>query len=157
MAQKKSKTSASSHLESSFEQFYNRVHKILSTARGRVLRAINDEMVMAAWQTGQEIVEEEQRGQKRAEYGAQIIQMLSKRLTKDFGKGYTLTNLKYMRQFYLAFPIGHAVSDQLTWTHYRMILSVKNEQARQFYIAESARANWSTRELPPYFTLFCFD
>jgi predicted nuclease of restriction endonuclease-like (RecB) superfamily len=73
--------------------------------------------------------------------------MLSKRLTKDFGKGYTLTNLKYMRQFYLAFPIGHAVSDQLTWTHYRMILSVKNEQARSFYIAESARANWSTREL----------
>jgi hypothetical protein len=77
MAQKKSKTPSSAHLESSFEQFYNRVHKILSTARGRALKAINDEMILAAWQTGQEIVEEEQRGQKRAEYGAQIIQMLS--------------------------------------------------------------------------------
>jgi predicted nuclease of restriction endonuclease-like (RecB) superfamily len=147
MAQKKSKTPSSAHLESSFEQFYNRIHKILSMARGRAFKAINDEMIIAAWQTGQEIVEEEQRGQKRAEYGAQIIQMLSKRLTQDFGKGYTVTNLWYMRQFYQTFPIPHALRGELTWTHYRMILSVKNEQARSFYITESARANWSTREL----------
>jgi predicted nuclease of restriction endonuclease-like (RecB) superfamily len=104
-------------------------------------------MIQAAWQTGREIIEEEQRGSKRAAYGSRIIATLSKRLSLELGRGYTATNLKYMRQFYVAFPKGHALSDQLTWTHYRLILSVKDEQSRRFYLTESIKAKWSTRQL----------
>jgi predicted nuclease of restriction endonuclease-like (RecB) superfamily len=150
MAVKRSKklvTIALDNLELSFEQTYIRIRDILSAARKRSLKAIDNEMTQAAWQTGREIVEEEQRGSKRAAYGSRIISTLSQRLSLELGRGYTATNLKYMRQFYVAFPKGHALSDQLTWTHYRMILSVKNEQARHFYLTESIKANWSTREL----------
>lgn len=79
----------------------------------------NSAMVEAYWQIGKCIVEYEQNGQIRAGYGKSVIKELSKRLTQNFGKGFTSTNLKYMRQFYIAFPKGHAVSDQLSWTHYR--------------------------------------
>ena len=137
----------SNDFELSFEQTYSRIRDILSAAKKRALKAIDNEMTQAAWQTGREIVEEEQRGSKRAAYGSRIIATLSKRLSQELGKGYTSTNLKYMRQFYVTFPKGHALSDQLTWTHYRLILSVKNEQARNFYLTESINANWSTREL----------
>jgi len=148
---------ASSELEPSFEQTYTRIREILLEARGHALRAVDTEMAQAYWKTGYEIVEEEQRGAKRAKYGARVIQMLSERLTAEFGPGYTPTNLKYMRQFYLAFPIGHAVRDQLSWTHYRMILSVKNKQARNFYLNEAAKANWSTRELDRQINSLLFE
>jgi predicted nuclease of restriction endonuclease-like (RecB) superfamily len=134
-------------LEPSFEQTYTRIRDLLQGARSRALRAVDSEMVRAYWETGREIVEEEQRGEARAEYGSKIVQTLSERLTGELGKGYTANNLWYMRQFYLAFPILHAVRGELTWTHYRMLLSVKNEHARSFYLNEAVKANWSTREL----------
>jgi predicted nuclease of restriction endonuclease-like (RecB) superfamily len=134
-------------LEPTFEQTYIRIREILLGARHRALRAVDREMVRAYWEIGREIVEEEQRGATRAKYGARVIQALSERLTTEVGKGHTPTNLKYMRQLYLAFPIGHALSDQLNWTHYRMLVGVKNEQARCFYLNEAAKAHWSTREL----------
>jgi predicted nuclease of restriction endonuclease-like (RecB) superfamily len=134
-------------LEPSFEGTYTRIRNVLLEARHRALRAVNNEMARAYWETGREIVEEEQRGRARATYGSRVVQTLSECLTAELGKGYTLTNLKYMRQFYLAFPIGHALRDQLTWTPYRLLLSVKNEQARGVYLNEAAKANWSTREL----------
>ena len=83
--------------------------------------------------------------------------LLSEKLTKEFGKGYTTTNLKYMRQFYLAFPNIHALRDQLTWTHYRLILKVQNEKARQFYIDECVKSNWSTRQLERQINTFAYE
>jgi DUF1016 N-terminal domain len=101
-----------SQLEPSFEITYDRIREILTRAQRRALKAIDSEMVRAYWETGRENVEEEQRGAQRAKYGAQVIQNLADRLTSELGKGYTITNLKYMRQFYSAFPNGHAVRDQ---------------------------------------------
>ncbi len=144
-------------LEPTFEGTYIRIRDILLGGRNRALRAIDKEAVKASWETGREIVEEEQRGKARADYGTRLIQMLSKRLTTELGKGYTSTNLKYMRQFYVTFPIGHALSDQLTWTHYRHLLTVKNEQARSFYMNEAIKDNWSTRELDRQINSLLFE
>lgn len=138
---------APDNLELSFEQSYIRIRDILRSAKKRALKAIDNEMIQAAWQTGREIVEEEQRGSKRAAYGSRIILTLSERLTKDVGKGFDESNLRYMRGFYIAFANRDALRHELTWTHYRLILSVKNEQARHFYLTESIKSNWSTREL----------
>lgn len=78
-------------------------------------------------------------------------------MTKEFGKGFTLTNLKYMRQFYLTFPKSHALSDQLSWTHYRLLMRVENENARNFYLEESIKENWSTRQLERQITTLFYE
>ncbi len=80
-----------------------------------------------------------------AEYGAGLLKFLSDKLTEEFGKGFTLTNLRYMRQFYISFSNHHALRDRLSWTHYRMLLKVENAAAREFYLKECAKSNWSTR------------
>jgi predicted nuclease of restriction endonuclease-like (RecB) superfamily len=138
---------ALSELEPSFEQTYLRIRDIQIQARNRVWKAVNTEQVRSAWETGREIVEEEQRGAARAAYGSRLIEALSKRLTAEFGKGFDASNLRYMRGFYRAFPIRDALRHELSWTHYRQLLSVENEQARQFYLLESINANWNTRDL----------
>ena len=103
-------------------------------------------MVKAYWQIGKMIVEK-QGGVDRAKYGDGLIRELSIQLTNDFGKGFTITNLIYMRQFYLTFPIYHSVSDKLSWTHYRRLIGVKSDEARKFYMNEAIKANWSVRQL----------
>ena len=129
------------------ERIYAEVRGIVTSARRRAWQAVSDAMVAAYWNIGRVIVEEEQRGATRTEYGKQLIEGLAKRLVAEFGKGYTTTNLKYMRQFYQTFPIGHALRDELTWTHYRLIMRLPDAQARSFYEAETASSRWSTREL----------
>lgn len=139
------------------KSIYQRIRNIVEDARGRVWRTVNAEMVCAYWLIGKEIVEEEQKGKKRAEYGEALINDLSSRLTMDFGKGFTTANIWNMRQFYLAYPKlyavrresgkSHAVRDALTWTHYRLLMRVKNSQARSFYEIECVKNRWSTREL----------
>ncbi len=129
------------------DRFYSEVHGIVMSARRTAWRAVNDAMVGAYWQIGRAIVEEEQRGAVRAEYGKQLIESLSKRLTSDFGKGYDRSNLWNMRQFHLSFPILDALRRELTWTHYRLIMRLPNSQARSFYEAEMVSSRWSTREL----------
>ena len=93
-------------------------------------------MVNAYWEIGRRIVEFEQLGETRAEYGKGVLKRLSQQLTVDFGKGFDERNLRYMRDFYLSFPIWHALRSELTWTHYRLLLKVENEKARQYYIEE---------------------
>lgn len=103
-------------------------------------------MVEAYWKIGKSIIEE-QGGNEKAEYGAGLLKELSKQMTQDFGKGFTVTNLKYMRQFYLMFPNGHALRDELRWTHYRLLIKVENDNAREFYMQEAVKSQWSTRQL----------
>lgn len=100
--------------------FYNEIKNILISARNKVYKTANFAMVEAYWNIGKSIIEE-QGGNEKAEYGAGLLKELSKQMTEDFGKGFTVTNLKYMRQFYLMFPNGHALRDELSWTHYRRI------------------------------------
>ena len=126
--------------------FYNEIKQILETARGRVYRAVNFAMVEAYWLIGKRIVEE-QGGTGRAEYGANLIKNLSQRLTKDYGKGFTITNLKNMRLFYLTFQKGQTLSDQLSWSHYCALLKVETPNARAFYLQETVKSNYSVRQL----------
>ena len=113
--------------------FYQGIKEILTEARNKVYRTANFAMVEAYWEIGKSIVEE-QGGEERAEYGASLIKELSKQMTRDFGKGFTVANLKNMRQFYLTFPKGYALRSELSWTHYRLLMRVENEKARQFYL-----------------------
>lgn len=136
--------------------FYNQIKEILSNARSKVYSAANFVMVEAYWEIGKSIVEK-QGGNATAEYGTSLLKELSKQMTADFGKGFTVTNLSYMRQFYLTFPNRHALRDKLSWTHYRMIMKVDNEAARQFYIDECAKANWSTRQLERQINTFSYQ
>jgi hypothetical protein len=126
---------------------YRRIREILESARSGAYRAVNFAMVQAYWQIGREIVEGEQSGSHRADYGSAIIDELSKKLTKEYGQGFNKTNLWYMRQFHLVFRNLHALRGELTWTHYRLLLKVEKEEVRQFYLDECIQSNWSTRRV----------
>ena len=105
----------------SLQSIYSEIRETLLASRGKAYTAINFAMVQAYWQIGRIIVEHEQNGSLRAEYGKGVLDDL----TEEFGKGFTVTNLKYMRQFYIAFPNGHALRGDLTWTHYRILLRTR--------------------------------
>ena len=135
---------------------YQNIRDILENARGKAYSAINFAMVDAYWNIGKMIVEA-QNGEIRSQYGKSLLEKLSKQMTIDYGKGFTVTNLKYMRQFYLAFPIGHALRGELSWTHYRLIIRVENETARQFYLEECAKSSWSTRQLERQINTFFYE
>ena len=114
-------------------------------------------MVEAYWEVGRRIVEEEQAGRERADYGKRVIAGLSDRLREEFGKGYDRSNLFHMRAFFLAYPIVDAVRRQLSWTHYRLLLRVDKSNARAFYETEAINARWSTRELERQINSLLFD
>jgi len=137
-------------------QFYSRIREILATARSKAYVAANFAMVEAYWNIGKSIVEK-QGGEARAEYGAKLLTELSVQMTEDFGKGFTVANLKNMRQFYLTFPNGYALRSELSWSHYRLLMRVENEKARQFYLEECAKSGWSTRQLERQITTFFYE
>ena len=125
---------------------YNQIKEILTTARARAYSAVNFAMVEAYWLIGKHIVDA-QAGNERAEYGTQLLKYLSEQLTRDFGKGFEERELRKIRQFYLTFPIRDAVRPELGWTHYRLVLRVPESKARNFYVDECVKSNWSTRQL----------
>jgi predicted nuclease of restriction endonuclease-like (RecB) superfamily len=120
------------------DKVYARILLVLTKARSQAWQAVNWAMVAAYWEVGRIIVEEEQRGGTRAEYGAQLIQGLSRRLSAEYGKGFDRSNLWHMRSFYLAFPILDALRRELSWTHYRLLLRVDKPEARAFYFERLA-------------------
>ncbi len=168
---------------------HKNIREIILEARSAVAKTVNFVTVIQNWEIGRMIVEEEQGGKTKAEYGKYIIKELAEKLTKEFGSSYKASNLKYFRQFYIAFPISHAVRDQLentepkeiekgdalrdqlkskskmnalrsqshplfsvispqlSWTHYRSLLRVKNPRAREFYMNEAVANGWGTRAL----------
>lgn len=126
---------------------YHSIATILRTARTNVYRAINFTMVEAYWNVGRTIVEDEQQGESRADYGAQLMQRLSERLCTEFGKGFSVQSLWNMRQFYQYFPILSALRRELSWSHYKTLIRVESEAARHYYATEAASQNWSTRAL----------
>ena len=136
--------------------FYGEIKKILSDARNKVYQTANFAMVEAYWQIGKSIVEE-QNGEERAEYGTGLLKELSNQMTQDFGKGFTVANLKNMRQFYLTFPNSYALRSELSWTHYRLLMRVENENARQFYMEEAVKSQWSTRQLERQINTFFYE
>jgi predicted nuclease of restriction endonuclease-like (RecB) superfamily len=135
---------------------FSDIRMVLNSARQKAFTAVNATMVEAYWNIGRLIVEK-QGGEERAVYGDGLIIGLSKQLTAEYGRGYTITNLKYMRQFYLIFSKSHALRDQLSWTHYRLIMRVENQQARNYYVDECVKGNWSTRQLERQINSFCYE
>ena len=137
-------------------QFYEQIKNILTAARNKVYSAANFAMVDAYWHIGKSIVDQ-QGGESRAEYGAQLIKALSEQMTADFGKGFDTRNLNFMRQFYLTFQNVNALRSELSWTHYRLLMRVENEKARQFYMNESVKSAWSTRQLERQINSFFYE
>ena len=130
--------------------YINEIKKILKNARQKAYTAVNSAMVEAYWEIGRRIVEEEQRGKERAEYGKEIIKNLSKELTEEFGKGFGERNIRNIRQFYVLFSDYEkwkSLISKLTWTHIQKVLRVSDEKARIFYLTEAAENMWSVRTL----------
>jgi len=123
-----------------------KIERIIRESRQAAYRAVNFTMVIAYWNIGKVIVEDELHWE-RAEYGKSILKNISKRLTKEFGKGFDESNLRYMRLFYKTFPICDALRHELSWTHYRSLLRIENKDARIWYMNEAANSVWSTRQL----------
>jgi len=135
---------------------YHHIRETVLNAKTKVYTAVNFAMVEAYWEIGREIVEAQGQNQ-RAEYGKQLLKFLSEQLTQEFGKGFTETNLRYMRQFYLAFPIHHTLCDELSWSHYRLLMRIDDENRRAFYLKECADSNWSVRQLERQINSFYYE
>ncbi len=154
--------------------FYNKIAELLINARNKVVQYVNTTMVYTYFEIGRIIVEEEQKGKERAEYGKKILKELSLRLIKDFGKGFSETNLKQMRQFYLTYSKSQTLSDQfeksetmsrksrnidfkLSWSHYLFLMKIDNQDERKFYEIEAKNNGWSLRELRRQFNTALFE
>ncbi len=132
------------------QSFFQDIKDILQQSRQKAYIAVNLAMVTAYWQISKRIVEEEQAGKRRADYGSFLIKSLSKELSIEFGKGVSVANLKNFRQFYLTFPDfekGYTARSQLSWSHYRLIMRVESPKARNYYLTEASEQHWSTRRL----------
>mgnify|MGYP003385390521 FL=1 len=159
-------------LDRSADPLYQEIRAVLESARAGAYRAVNAAMVQAYWHVGRLIVEHEQGGAKRAAYGEAVLDDLSRRLMAEFGRGFDVTNLRKMRQFYRMFeirdavrlesgktkrdaarlvsgvePIRHTACAELSWSHYRLLMQVENPEAREWYMNEAAEQHWSTRQL----------
>lgn len=129
------------------DHLFEKISTLIHDSRMSIARSVNQIMVQTYWTIGKEIVEEEQKGQERAEYGKALIKNLSKRLTEVHGKGFSVSNLRYFRQFYYTYPKYHTVCGELSWSHYRLLIRIEEETKRLFYEVETIKNNWSTREL----------
>ena len=133
---------------------YGKVRETVLTAKNKVFTAVNFAMVEAYWEIGKEIAEAVG---DRAEYGKGLLRYLSEQLTAEFGKGFTVANLRNMRQFYQIFPNRYALRSEFTWTHYRMIMRVEEPSRREFYLKECADENWASRQLERQINTFFFE
>ena len=133
------------------KDIYQEIHDLLHNARQNIISNINSTMTKTYFLIGKRIVEEEQDGNKRAEYGKNLIKMLSEKLTKEFGKGFSETNLEQMRKFFKVYGIPQTLSEEfqfnLSWSHYLILMRIKDINARNFYEIEAFENNWSLREL----------
>ncbi len=123
------------------------IKELLSGARQRVAVQVNTELLSTYWNVGRIIVEHEQNSQERAAYGKQTLKALSKELTKEFGKGFSVSNIQFMRRFYQTYQIQQTVSVKLSWSHYCELLTISDDNKRSFYEKEAINSGWSIREM----------
>lgn len=139
------------------DSLYEAIRDVLLSARSRAYEAVNSEMVLAYWSIGRIIVEDEQAGRVRGNYGQGVLKAISARLTGEFGTGYSVRNLQFMKKLYLTYPNANALRTHLTWTHYRALLKVKDDTAREWYRAEAERERWSSRQLERQIHSFYYE
>ena len=126
---------------------YGQIAGLIQSARKQVATQVNTALLVTYWNVGRIIVEDEQKSEFRAEYGKHVLKELSKRLTKDFGKGFSRPNLHWMRELYIKYPICQTLSNKLSWSHYCELLTISDDDKRSFYEQECINAQWSFREL----------
>lgn len=139
--------SSSSIIRPEIDSLLGELRNLIARARQQALRAVDLVQVRTCWEVGRHIVEFEQGGRTRAEYGTGLLAQVAARLTAEFGSGFDASNLRYMRLFYQAFPNCDALRHELSWTHYRLLLRIDEPEARGWYATEAAQQNWSTRQL----------
>lgn len=130
-----------------YQKLVDSIGITIESARQKAIQAVNNELLKANWEIGKYIVEYEQHGNEKAEYGSSLLTNLSKDLKSRFGKGFSKSNIYLMRQFYLKYQIFQSVTGKLTWTHYAELLGVSDDIARGFYEKQAVNDNWSVREL----------
>src|ERR1700710_2889 len=123
------------------------IKTIIADARERAIKSVDSERVVMYWRIGKRIFEEEQQGKERAGYGEHLIKYLSDNLQPEYGSGYSFRQINLYRQFYRTFPIVHTLYAQLSWSQYKLLLSVDNQDKRDFYIAESIKNSWTVRQM----------
>ena len=128
-------------------QFIGQIKEIITQARENAIRTVDHQRVLMYWNIGKSILEEEQQGKERAEYGAYLINSFSLELVPEFGTSFSVRQLQLSRQFYRIFPIANALRSQLNWTQYRYLIRIEDESKREYYTAEAAKNNWTARQL----------
>jgi len=123
------------------------IKAIISQSKDNAIRAVDHQRTLMYWHIGQRIFEQEQEGKDRADYGKYIIKYLSAELQPEFGSGFSYRQLNWCRQFYRTFPIVSTLWTQLSWSQYKLLLSLNSEEQREFYIAETIKNNWTVRQL----------
>jgi predicted nuclease of restriction endonuclease-like (RecB) superfamily len=129
------------------ESIITDIQSIINNSRNQAVRAVDQERVLMYWQIGKRIFEEEQGGEERAEYGSQLLKFLSEKLQPQFGTGFSARNLAWFRQFYKSFPIVSALRTQLSWSHYKSLLSLNSDDKVSFYREETIKNNWTARQM----------
>lgn len=128
-------------------EMIEQIKQVMGQARANVAKVVNNELITAYWNIGRIIVEHEQENNERADYGKQTLKELSKVLTEEFGKGFSVSNLQFMRRFYQTYQIQQTLSVKLSWSHYCELLLIAEDDKRSFYEKECVNAGWSVREL----------
>ena len=136
---------------------YQEICKVIEESRQHAYRAVNSSILLCYWSIGRIIVEHEQKGKTKAEYGGKVLHNLGEKLKQEYGVGFDRTNLNRMRIFYLTYPIRDALRHELTWTHYRLLLKIQNKDARQWYEQECINEHWSSRQLERQINSMYYD
>ena len=132
--------------EKELNDTFDSIKKLIINSRNKVYTTVNTEMLNLYWNIGKAIMEIQQ-GNERASYGETVLENLSKKLTKEFGKGFSKRNLERMRKLYIYFPIATTLSTQLSWSHYLELIKIDEDDKRNFYMKEAINSRWSVREL----------
>ena len=130
-----------------YKELINNIGSVFSKAKSKIISVINAEIIDAYWEIGKNIVEFEQKGKIKAEYGSKLLLKISTDLKLKYGRGFSRSNLSYMRQFYIKYPNRETVSHKLSWSHYFELLKIEDDLAREFYQNQAIKENWTVREL----------
>ena len=138
-------TDLTKHID--YQELIERIGNTYQSAKSKIISAVNTEMLQAYWQIGKDIIEFEQGGKLKAEYGKQLLENLAKDLSLRYGQGFSRSNINYMRLLYNKYPICETLSHKLSWSHYYELLKVDDDLAREFYEKQTITESWTIREL----------
>ena len=140
-----------------YNHLIDNINTILENGRKQAVNSVNHILVQTYWEIGRQIVEYEQKGKEKAEYGSYLLKRLSEDLTTKYGKGFSIDTLEKIRRFYLLFQNSAPLRRKLSWRHYCLIMRIENSLARNFYLIETEKGSWSTREIDRQINSMLFE